>query len=75
MRCGVRREVMKKGFYNGLSLLCIEDIGVMKAGFIVYCFHDDGPDGYFWVMTGKPYHGVTQFKFTHGCKKYFRAVE
>ena len=61
--------------FNGLSLICVEDIGVMKAGFIVYCFHDDGPEGYFWVMTGKPYHGVTQFKFTHGCKKYFRAVE
>ena len=59
---------------DGMSLLCVEDIGVLKAGMIVYCFHDDAPDGFFWVITGRPVCGVTQFKYTQGCKKYFKVL-
>jgi len=69
----MKAALYQKGL-EGSTLLCIEDIGVMKTGLIVYCFHDEGPDGYFWVMTGRPHYGVTQFKFTHRCKKYFEIM-
>ena len=56
----------------GVSMVCVENIGVLCKGMRVHCFHDEGRDGYFWVMTERTVCGVTQFKFTQGCRKYFK---
>ncbi|HAI44365.1 MAG TPA: hypothetical protein DCM40_42820 [Maribacter sp.] len=60
---------------EGHSLVCVKEAGVLVPGTIVYCFCDEGTNGYFWVTTPISIAGVTQFKYTQGYKKYFRILQ